>query len=112
MSTMKNYEEFRPFDDIDGDLRNEFKFWNVTEQGDVTLKDRRDIHISSSDLLNQNWLNHILRKQGYHANTRDDLIEFYFAFTKALLNAGYKSITLNLEHPEHPIVGEKKDTSE
>ena len=86
----KNKNEFRIFNDMEDALEDNFEFWKVDEEGNITSKSST-YEISKERLDEMNWLSHILQK-----NEKSREKEFYFAYIKALKNAGYKSIVIDL----------------
>ena len=86
----ENKNEFRIFDDMEGALKDNFEFWEVDEEGNITCKSHT-YEISKERLGEMNWLSHMLKK-----NEKSKEKEFYFAYIKALKNAGYKSIVIDL----------------
>ena len=86
----KNKNEFRIFDDMEDALEDNFEFWEVDEEGNITSKSST-YEIPKERLDEMNWLSHILQK-----NEKSREKEFYFAYIKALKNAGYKSIVIDL----------------
>ena len=86
----KNKNEFRIFDDMEDALEDNFEFWEVDEEGNITSKSST-YEIPKERLDELNWLSHILQK-----NEKSREKEFYFAYIKALKNAGYKSIVIDL----------------
>ena len=89
------------FNELSESLGKGFEFWNVDDFGNI-LWIHQNYPIPADLLTKTNWLNHILRKN----DRAETLIEFYFAYIKALKNAGYKSITIDLIEPDY-ISGEK-----
>ena len=98
-----NRNESHPFDSVDEDLENQFEHWTISNCGDIEHRERTDIVIPQSALLNQNWLTHILKKVSY-GNCAPAEQEFYFVYLEALKRAGYRKITIDLEDPEAPVI--------
>lgn len=97
---------YNPLENIDETLSDDFKFWTVSEKGDIGRPDRREVIISAEELLDTNWLSHEISKERI-LNSKAAEAEFYFVFMKALRNAGYKRITLDVEDIHAHIIGEK-----
>lgn len=97
---------YNPLDNLDEALDNDFKFWSITDNGDICRPDRSEIQIQASELLDVNWLSHIIGK-GRVPDSKNAESEFYFVFMEALHRAGYKRIMLDVENIHAPIIGEK-----
>lgn len=100
-----NSDESHPFDDVDEDLINDFKYWTIGVNGDIGRPDREDVQISKEELLSQIWLTHVIKKERHH-NTDSAESEFYSVFMEALKRAGYKKIILDVEDLYAPIIAE------
>lgn len=98
--------ESHPFDDIDNDLTMDFEYWEISDNGDISLFGRDDIRISSKDLLSMNWLSHEIKKER-RPNSRSAESEFYLVYIEALRRAGYRTITIDVRDENAPIVGKK-----
>ena len=88
--TEKIKNEINVTDDMDAVLMDTFEFWEVSEDGNITCKSHT-YEIPKERLGEMNWLSHILQK-----NEKSKEKEFYFAYIKALKNAGYNSIVIDL----------------
>ena len=75
----------------------EYKYWTVSESGDIDEKfvPEEEIYpsyqISANRLNEMNWLTQIFKKVGPDWPDEKKM-EFYFAYVEALINAGFKSI--------------------
>lgn len=98
--------EYRPLDNIAEVLNNDFKFWTVSERGDIGRPDRTEVQIPAEDLLSQNWLSHMIAKER-NIGSKSAEAEFYFVFMEALRRAGYKKVTLDVKNLHATISGEK-----
>lgn len=99
---------YNPLDNIEKALDNDFKFWSITDDGDICRPDRSEIQIQAGELLDVNWLSQIIGKERVQ-NSKNAESEFYFVFMEALRRAGYKKITLDVENIHAPIIGEKNN---
>ncbi len=97
---------YNPTDNIEETLNENFKFWTVSEKGDIGRPDRSEVQISAEELLSENWLHYTIGKER-KTGSKCAESEFYFVFMEALRRAGYKKITLDVEDPRIPISGEK-----
>ena len=95
-------DESPPFDNIEEDLTNDFHFWKIADNGDITRSDREEVEIPCEALLNTNWLSHEIKKER-QSGTASAESEFYFVFMEALRRAGYKQITIDVENIYAPI---------
>lgn len=83
----------------------EYKYWTVSENGDIDEKfvPEEQIYPSCSipaNRLNEmNWLTHVFKKVGPDWPDKKK-VEFYFAYVEALSNAGFKSINIDLVNGE------------
>lgn len=91
---------FNIFDKINKVFDEEFKFWNVDENGNIFRKDY-NYEIKAERLIAMNWLNQVM-----HKNEKIAESEFYFVFTEALRRTGYKKLIIDLED-ETKISAEK-----
>ena len=96
-------ESSSPFEDIEDTLSNDFQFWRVAENGDISRSDREYIEITSQHLLEQNWLTIEMEKER-HRGTANAEREFYFAYIEALRRAGYKKIIIDVRDIYAPII--------
>lgn len=83
----------------------EFKYWTVFENGDMEEKydpkeqSESSYPISANRLNKTNWLSHVFKKVGPDWSD-EKKIEFYFAYVEAIKNAGFTSISIDLENEE------------
>lgn len=95
-SQMKQKENgFHPLEDVEKDLTDDFGNWEVKDDGEIiyhgTVIGTKSI--PSQNLICEN-ITHMLSKHwGEHSK---DAVDYYFAYLRALQNAGYKSLTINL----------------
>lgn len=81
----------------------EFKYWTVFENGDMEEKfdpkekSESSYQIPANRLNKMDWLSHAFTRTGADWNNEKKL-EFYFAYVEALKNAGFTSISINLEN--------------
>ena len=76
------------------------KYWDVSDRGDISSINSNDnigpFSISAESLTNRNWITHFIKKCFCEDGERIKE-EFYFAYFRALRNAGKKSITLDVD---------------
>lgn len=97
---------YNPMDNIEETLNENFKFWTVSEKGDISRSYRPEEGIPAENLLDTNWLSHMMGKERVK-DSKSAESEFYFVFMEALRRAGYKKITLDVENIHAPISGTK-----
>lgn len=94
------------FDNVEEDLKDNFTWWIVDERGNITYKGHTGVYISIESLTSGNMLSHIFSKVRNETEALANS-EFYFAFLKALENAGYKRIIIDVTNIHNPIIFEK-----
>ena len=99
-------EGWKLFNNLEEDLKDEFTWWRVDEYGNISYKGHAHFDIDIDNLRIGNKLTHIFSK------VRDEKevlanSEFYFAFMKAVKNAGYTNITIDVTNLHKQILFEK-----
>lgn len=89
---------WRLFDDLENDLSDSLNWWNVDPKGNIQYKGGTKSSIKAGDLTKCNYLTHILKKVRPDAEKNANA-EFYFAYLRALKNAGFKKITIDVCNP-------------
>lgn len=87
--------------DLEEIFTKKFNHWDVDDMGNISRK-IQSYPISFDQLSDMNWLNHIFSKDIDPTEKN----EFYFVYLKALKNAGFQKITIDLEKP-YKISAEK-----
>lgn len=93
------------FDDLEKDLDDNLKWWDVDENGNIQYKGGTKSSISADNLTQCNYLTHVLKKVRPDAE-KDANAEFYFAYLRALKNVGFKKITIDVCNLHAPIIYE------
>lgn len=93
---MKQKEnDFRLFENVEKDLTDDFGNWEVKDDGGIiyhgTAIAARDF--PGNGLAWQSLTYMLSKGWGKHSK---DAVDYYFAYLKALSNAGYKSLTIDL----------------
>lgn len=86
------------FDNLENDLSDNLKWWDIDENGNIQYKGGTQSSINASDLTKCNYLTHVLKKVRSDAE-KDANAEFYYAYLWALKNAGFKKVTIDLCNP-------------
>lgn len=89
---------WRLFDDLENDLSDSLNWWDVDPKGNIQYKGGTKSTIKVGDLAKYNYLTHILKKVRSDAEKNANA-EFYFAYLRALKNAGFKKITIDVCNP-------------
>lgn len=88
-------DEKKLFEDLYGDLTPLYSSaWEVMDDGCICYKGHSGFVIESNALTHGNRLTEILSKT---LEIEDATSHFYFAFVQALKNAGYSTITIDLD---------------
>lgn len=93
---------FNQFEDIEGDLTPKYSSaWDVKPDGCICYKGHSRFVIEANALTCGNRLTEVLSKI---LEINNATTQFYFAFMQALKNAGYTSITIDLNNLHRSII--------
>lgn len=105
MCNSNDEQGWKLFDDLEKDLEDNLKWWDVDENGNIQYKGSTKSSISADQLTQCNYLTHVLTRVRPDAE-KDANAEFYFAYLRALKNVGFKKITIDVCNLHAPIIYE------
>lgn len=95
-------DDFKLFENIEEDLSPIYSSaWEVMDDGCICYKGHPKFVIDAKSLAHGNKLTEVLSKVLDKGNAT---ALFYFAFMQALKNAGYSTITIDLNGLHKPII--------
>ncbi len=98
-------EKWKLFENIEEDLSDKLKWWEVDENGNINYKGFTKTSIPVSEWEKSNVLTHNMKKDRAKGEEKANA-EFYYAFMQAVKNAGYKKITIDVCNIHNPIIFE------
>lgn len=100
----KKENGFRLFEDLEKELTDDFGNWEVKDDGEIVYNGKGIAYkgISRDALKSFTTLTDMFKK--FKPEDSKDALDFYFAYITALRNAGYKSLTINLNNSHITIV--------
>lgn len=83
------------YEDIEKTLNDDFTWWDVDKDGNITYKGHTKTFIDATRLTESTLLYHTLTRVRNGAE-KEANSEFFFAYMRALKNAGYKKIVIDV----------------